>query len=314
MSQAIRLSLDNTTHKDLLKDGGLRKLFNNTLSKAHVFYTPLVNDLKSKDEFERDLRLGGLTGATEIVEGQEIPIQTLPIGTTKTYTQRFFGSGFRMTLAMDRFNKVNLWDKCAKGLAKSQKEAKDIEIHVMFNSPTSTALTCGVGYDSLALANDTHTGLKSGSTTDNFDNYLNASLSISALESVRYYFKTRKDDMGMYVGGSPTTLAFEPTLFITAKEIFGSDLKAHELSNTTNVIKDEMSGLTLYEDPRLTSTTMWFMLDKNSDDFDLNVFTTMEPDFVTKDAPDNTRDRVATSYQMFTYGWGHAGAYCLGKA
>ena len=313
MSLAIRTTFDSTTNKDLLKEGGLRKLFDTTVREAKVFYKEIVNDLKTSDEYVRDLRMAGLNGATELVEGQEIPIQKPVLGTTKTYTQRQFGSGFRMTHRMDKFNKYNLWQRWSKDLAKCMKEAKDIEVHVMFNSPTSTGLTCGVGFDTLALANDTHTGLKAGATSDNFDNYLNASLSISALESARYYFKTLKDDMGMYVGGDATHLVIEPTLFITAKEILGSDLKAHELSNTTNVIKDEMTGIKVYEDPRLTSTTMWFMLDKKNSAFDINVFTSQEPDFVTMDAPDTTRDRIATSLQYFTYGWGDARAFYLGR-
>jgi hypothetical protein len=310
---AIRSTFDTTTNKDLLKEGGLRKLFDNTVREAKVFYKELVNDLKTSDEYVRDQRMAGLNGATELVEGQEIPIQKPVLGTAKTYTQRQFGSGFRMTNRMDKFNKYNLWSRWSKDLGKCMKEAKDVEVHVMFNSPTSATLTCGVGFDTLALAHDTHTGLLAGSTTDNYDNYLNASLSISALESARYYFKTRKDDMGMYVGGDPTHLVIEPTLFITAKEILGSDLKAHELSNTTNVIKDEMSGLKVYENPRITSTTAWFMLDKNAKDFDINVFTAQEPDFVTMDAPDTTRDRIATSLQYFTYGFGYQGAAYWGK-
>lgn len=313
MSLAIRSTFDTTTNKDLLKEGGLRKLFDNTIHEAKVFYKDLVNDLKTADEYVRDLRHAGLNGAVELVEGQEIPIQKPVLGTTKTYTQRQFGSGFRMTNRMDIFNKYNLWQKYSKSLAKAMKEAKDVEVHVMFNNLTSAALTCGVGFDTLAIAHDTHTGLLAGSTADNYDNYLNAALSVSALESARYYFKTRKDDMGMYVGGNPTHLVLEPTQFITAKEILGSDLKSHELSNTTNVIKDEMTGLRVYEDPRLTSTTTWFMLDKNADDFDFNVFTKQEPDFVTMDAPDTTRDRIATSLMYFTYGFGHQGALYAGK-
>ncbi|MCK9597893.1 MAG: hypothetical protein M0R06_02560 [Sphaerochaeta sp.] len=306
----ITTRFDATTNRDLLKEGGVRKIFDTTVREAQVFYKELVNDGKTGDEYVRDQRLAGLGAAVEIQEGQNIPIDVPVLGTAKTYTQREFGSGFRMTHRMDKFNKYNLWKRWSKDLARTMKESKDIEIHVMFNNPTSTSLTCGVGFDTLAIANTTHTGLADG-TSDNYDNYLAAALSYSALESARYYFKTLKDDKGMLVGGTATHLVFEPTLYTTAFELTKSSGRPHEMSNTKNAF--ENAGFKLYEDPRLTSTTAWFMLDKKSPYFDFNVLTSEEPFMVTKDAPDNTLDRVAISHQMFTYGWGDARACYWGN-
>ena len=305
----INTRFDTTTNRDLLKEGGLRKLFDTTVREAQVFYKPLVNDLTTKEEYVRDLRMAGLGPAVELAEGQNIPTDVPVLGTTKTYTQRQFGSGFRMTHRMDKFNKYNLWQRWSKDLARTMKESKDIEIHVMFNNPTSTALTCGVGFDTLAIASDAHTGLASG-TDDNYDNYLDAGLSYSALESARYYFKTLVDDKGMLVGGTPTVLVIEPTLWSTAVELMKSADRPHEFSNTKNAFQDYTK---IHEDPRLTSTTAWFMLDKKSPYFDFNVFTSEEPTMVIKDAPDTTRDRIATSLQMFTYGWGDARACYWGN-
>jgi hypothetical protein len=306
----INSRFDTTTNKDLLKEGGLRKLFDTTVREAQVFYQPLVNDLTTKDEYVRDLRMAGLGPAVELAEGQNIPTDVPVLGTTKTYTQRQFGSGFRMTHRMDKFNKYNLWQRWSKDLGRTMKESKDIEIHVMFNNPTSTSLTCGVGFDTLAIANNTHTGLLSSGSSDHYDNYLDAGLSYSALESMRYYFKTLKDDKGMLVGGTPTILVIEPTLYSTAQELMKSTDRPHEFSNTTNAFKDYVK---IHEDPRLTATTAWFALDKKSPYFDFNVFTSEEPNMVIKDAPDTTRDRIATSLQMFTYGWGDARACYWGN-
>ncbi len=310
MGTIIRTSWDTSSPKNLMKDGILRKIFDTSEREAQVFYKPLVNDLKTTDEWVKDQRMAGLTSAIELQEGQNIPVQIPVLGTTKTYTQRQFGTGFRMTFRMDKFNKYNLWKRWAKDLRKVMEESKDIEIHVMFNSPTSVALTAGVGFDTLAMANDAKTGLLSGSTADNYDNYLNAALSYSSLESARYYYKTLKDDLGMLVGGNPTHLVIEPTLWPTASEIYKSGLKPHEESNTANIFKDYTQ---IYEDPRLTSTTMWFMLDTKSSMHDLNVFTSMAPEFRTQDAPDNTWDRQCLSMMMFTYGWGDSRTYFLGK-
>jgi hypothetical protein len=310
MGTIMSLGLDTSSPQLLLKDGIIRNLFDTTTRKAEVFYKTLVNERTTKDYWERDFRLAGLETATEIAEGQNIPIFKPTIDTYKEYTQRRFGAGVRMTEAMQRFNKYNLWKRWVGQLALKQKEAKDVEVHVLFNSPTSTTLACGTGFDSTyPLGSASHTGLGAGTLGD-YNNYLNAALSISAVEDMRYYFATMTDDMGMYMGAKATHLVYQPTLHFTAKQIVGSNYVPFEESNTINIVPE--MNLTLVEDPRLTSTTMWFGLAKN-DNFDINVFTAQEPDLVIGDAPDTSRDRVATSQQWFTYGFGDSRMYFLGR-
>ena len=298
----ITSRFDTTSNKDLLKLGSLREIFDTTVREAKVFYPKLVNDLTTKDEYERVQRMAGLNLPVELAEGQQIPADTPTLGLSKTYTQRQFGQGYRMTHRMDKFNKYNLFKRWSKDLGKLMKEAKDIEIHVMFNNLTSAALTCGTGFDTYAAGHDTHTGLLAGSTADNYDNYLGAGLSVSNLETVRYYFATLKDDMGMYMGAIPDTLVFQPTQWPTVREILGSELRPHELSNTKNWVPEW--GIKPLEDPRLTATTCWFVLAKGNDSYDFNVFTSEEPEMHIMDAYDRTLDRMCLTIQMFTYGWG----------
>jgi hypothetical protein len=82
------------------------------------------------------------------------------------------------------------------------------------------------------------------------------------------------------------------------------------MSNTTNWLSD--LGVKLIENPRLSATTRWFALEKG-DGYDFNVFTGMQPIFMTKDAPDRTLDKVILSQQHFTYGWGSASNFYLGQ-
>ena len=310
MGTIITTRFDTTSPQHLLKDGLVRDIFDTSQRTAKTYYKPLVNDKTTKDEWIRDLEMAGLETATELVEGENIPIFKPTIGTTKDYHQYPFGAGVRMTHKMQKFNKYELWKRWVGDLAKVQKEAKDIEVHTVFNSPTSTSLACGTGFDSTyPLASASHTGLGAGTAGD-YDNYLNAALSISAVEDARYYFATLVDNMGMYMGATATHLVYEPTLHFTAKQIVGSNYVPFQESNTINIVPE--MNLTLYEDPRLTSTTMWFMLAKN-DKFNINVFTSQEPDLIIQDAPDTTRDRIATSLQYFGFGWGCARMYFLGR-
>lgn len=302
---------DVTTGKDLLKDGIIRNLFDNTTKQTEQFYKGLVVEKSVKDEWYRDNRMAGLEEAAELAEGENIPIFAPVLGGSKTYTQRQWGAGVRMTYRMQKFNRIDLWQKMVKQLARIQKIAKDVEVHTIFNSPTSTTLTHGTGFDQLALASDAHTGLLTGATTDNFDNYLNAALSVAAVEAARYYFTTKTNDLGTYMGAKLDTLVYHPNLHVTAQQIFRSDKVPFEQSNTVNVVPEWK--VKLIEDPMLTSSTMWFCMNKNSDQYDIQVLTAMEPDLLIMDAPDTTRDRIATSMQFFTQGWGYPGLYYLGK-
>jgi hypothetical protein len=282
----ITTRIDTSTNKDLMKTGTLRDIFDNTLKEVPMYYKQWTND-KSTDQIEiKDQRVAGFLNASEHVEGANIEIQSPQVGGQKTYTQRYFGTGFRIT--------------------------RDVEIHVMFNSPTSTSLTAGTGFDGLAIANATHTGLRPNSTADNYSNYPNSSLAQAAIETARYYFVTLLNDMGLLMGARPDTLIFEPTLYPLAVELTASPYKAHMAGQTTNVVGD--MGLSLFENPRLTSTTAWFMAAAKDGDYDFNVFTGMEPNFIEKDAPDRTQDRMVLTDQDFTYGWGDPRLLYVGKA
>jgi hypothetical protein len=308
----ITTGLDRTTNKDLFKVGSLRQIFDNTRGKAKVFYKEIVNDLKTNLLTERDLRMAGLEAASEVIEGQNAPIFSPVQDVIKEYTQRRFAIGFRMTDMFDRYNQYDLWNRWSGDCAKLQAEIKDVTVHVPWNNATATTLTAGTGFDTLAIASNTHTGLLSGSTADNYDNYLDAALSHASLRTARYYFATLKDDMGVYMGANATHLVFQPTQYFTVHEILGSTNKALEMSNTKNVYPESFGGIKPYEDPKLTATTAWFLISKD-DNYDYNVFTGMEPNMIVKDAPDRTADRMALSFQDFAVGWGDARSIYIGN-
>jgi hypothetical protein len=311
MEPIVNTGFDTTTSSDLLIAGRLRKIFDTTVHDVPEFHQDVCKVKTTKDMYTIDLRLAGLEDAAELAEGQAIPLYTPTLGTEKKYTQRQFGIGFRMTDKMKKFNKYGLWERWTKELARRQKEARDAEIHVMFNNMTSTSLTAGVGFDTLAIANDTHTGLATG-TGDNYDNYLNAGLSLAALESARYYFKTNIDDMGnLRIVTSPLTLIVEPTLYPDALEFTGSELKPGTDYNDINVIKK--FGIKPKENPRLTSTTCWFVIAKEDEGYDFQVIIAQEPDLKINECYDRTRDMEATSMQYFTYGWGDPRMLYCGK-
>ncbi len=308
MSVTVRLPFDSTTNKDLLKTGSLRKVFDNTIHEVKSEYPVLFND-QTTDQFQvRDLRKAGLEEAVEITESQNIPVSAPVLDVVKEYEQREFGCGFRMSFKYDYFNKYSEWKRYVADMARLQKYIKETDAASILIDPVSTSLAGGVGFDTKALAATDHSLLNAASTQ--YNNYGDTAMAIAAIQSARYYFATLKNDMGRWMGAVPTVLYFEPTLYFTACEIFKSELLAHELSNTKNVLPN--MKLRLFEYHYVTGTGDWGMCAPQDPNYDLNVITAMEPRIFIKDAPDNSQDKVCTSLQYFATGWGDARLMWIG--
>jgi hypothetical protein len=300
----ILTSWDSSTNQDVFKTL-VRKEFDSTDRTAVVESSRLYNMLTTKDLYERTMRYAGLPTGTEVGEGEEIEIFSPKFGQTKDYTVKQYGLGFRYSWLFKKTEKWNLLKKWSRNLALKQKELKDIELAKLWNSPTATY----TGYVSgKYLGSATHTCLDDAAST--YDNLLSAALSVTALQSAKYYFDKMKDDQGATFFLTPDLLYYEPTLDPTVQEILKSSGKPHELSNTTNIWQGKYEP---YMYRRLSSTTAWGLLATKSDLYDVNCFTLAEPDADTAPAPNNSRDTIITSLQAFSSGFGDARAVEIGN-
>jgi hypothetical protein len=294
----LRVGFDESTNKDLFKSI-LWKLFDNTQREALVEWPELFNDLKTDDEYERGYRMSGLSVGAEVPEGEPIPYTSPYYGGTKDWTQKAYGQGFRITHRMNKFNKYNLMKRMTKSLKVTQLELKDIYAARLWNDPTAATYTTLVGYDALAVASDSHTILASSTT---YDNYGDAALAQASLESALNYFETIIDDDGRITPMRPTRLIYHPNLRADVVELLKSDGKPGEMSNTANALKEW--DLTPFMYHRYTSSSSWAVLAKGDPNYDINMWTSMDPDFDMHTAYDETRDTVCNSLQYFEFGFG----------
>lgn len=301
----IGYNWDTTTGRMLLKTL-VRKVFNADRPDAIVQWKELCNDIKTNDEYEKDVRWAGIGQMSEIEDGEAIGLQDPVLDTTREYRQSRFGTGFKITSGMKAFEKHGLVKKFSSDLKKVMLEGKDLEIAKMFNNATAT--TYSAGYDTLALASAAHTCLDDASTT--YSNYLNSALGHTSLETARLAFRKMVNDQGQKIVVKPTKLVVCPDYMFTAEELLGSTGQVETADNTKNVHKGIMPYM-VYD--RFTSTTAWAMIAKDSE-YDLNVFTFKEPDLVTQDAPDTSRSIIVTSEQWFKYGHGDPRRFYLGDA
>ena len=288
----LRTNWDTSTNKDVFKTL-VRKWFDST-DREILYEAPLfMKMLSTKDEYERHGRYAGLDYPGEIAEGANIPIQDPKFNGVKDYSQVAYGSGFRVTDRMKRYNKIGAVEKFTKSLKRMQKEGKDVEIAKIWNNLT-TATTYTTTFDTLAVASNSHTCLDGTPTT--YDNYLDAALAVASLESALQYFDYMYDDQGNIFTARPDTLMINYTLRQDAEELLKSSGKPWEQSNTINPYKDELKPVVYH---RLTAATTWAVLAKNHPNYGAFVYTSLEPDLTVKDAPDTTRDTLVTSLQYF---------------
>jgi len=300
---------DNTTNKDFFKSL-LWDVFDTTKREALYEAETMVKHIKTKDEYERRARIAGISGMEKLADGQNIPLAETPDPQTKEYEQERYGFGFEITAGMKKFNRYNMMKDLTAKLSKNMREEKDIEIAKMFNQATSTTADgAQTGFDGLALASDSHLCRDDAGST--YDNYLDAALGVSSFESATVYFDTLVDDDGYAIMKTPTHLFVNPQLRWEAREILGSELKPYTGDNTKNVAQDY--GLSLFVYHRLTASTSWGMIAKDSD-YDIFVMTTEEPDLKVQDAPNTSRNTIVTSHQWFKPGFGDPRAFFLGDA
>ena len=292
---SITIGWDTTTGRQTLKTL-IRKEFLSTDREPLVEHKDIFNTIGTSDEYERDIRYAGLGPASELTDGEEIGLQDPVLDTTKDYRQGKWGNGFRITSGMKKFNKIGLMKSMTKDLKRTMVETKDADVMTLLNNATSTSYT---GFDTMALANNAHSCLDDADTT--YDNYLDAALGVTAYESAKIYFRTLVDDQGQTFVAKPDTLVVNPYYEREANELIRSTLRYDVADNAINVYKGDTS---IKVCSRLTSTTSWFVMARNHNLFDLNVFTSQEPNLKVKDAPDNTEDTVVISSQWYKWGFG----------
>jgi hypothetical protein len=222
-------------------------------------------------------------------------------GQTKDYTQVAFGNGFRITDRMKRFNKIGLMERLTRSLKKTMAEGKDIEVAKMFNNMTAT--TYASGFDTYAIAYDSHPCLDDAITT--YDNYLDQDLATGSYESALAYFDALYDDQGNIFVGKPKKLVVNKSLRVKAYQLTGADKKPFEQSNTKYDLNSYYGfDVVPFTYHRFSGSTAWMLIGDVSDpDYGPRVYTALEPDLDTKDGDDRTRDTVVTSIQYFKYGF-----------
>lgn len=191
--------------------------------------------------------------AQEVQEGAEYSFVRPNQGASKTLTIKKMGLGFSISKEMIEDGKFDLVADMAKALARSAKEAQEIDAMNIFNNGFSSEVT----NDGLAIFHVSHT-LPSGLT---FRNRLasDSDLSTTTLDTALVDFRTQFiGDSGIIYNPEPKILLVAPANERYARELIGSELKADTAENNMNSFKAD--GLRVMVSPHLIDADAWFLV------------------------------------------------------
>ncbi len=258
---------------------GLRKIWFDDYKGFPTEYTEIFNMESSTKSYEDDYEMTMLGGSfPQKPEGESIQYVDPVTGTTKRYTHKTFGMGFRVTEEMYEDDLYNLIKKMPKGLAKAQKNT--IELNTIGVLDDAFAGATYTAFDEHPLCYATHHVLYTGGTYANTPS-TQADLGITTLQAAILRIEKTPDQDGVLAGLKASLLIIPPDTKWIAKEILNSEYKPYTSGNEINALKEE--GITYFISHYLSDTDAWFLRAKthglnflwrrkprfdNSDDFD----------------------------------------------
>ncbi len=255
---------------------GLRKIWFDDYKGFPTEYTEIFNVDSSTRNYEDDYEMTMLGGSfPQKPEGESIQYVDPVTGTTKRYTHKTFGMGFRVTEEMYEDDLYNLIKRMPKGLAKAQKNTIELQtIGVLDDAFDGTTYTA---FDGHPLCYTEHHVLFTGGTYANTPS-TQADLSMTTLQASLLRLEKTPDQDGVLAGLKGYQLIIPPDSKWIAKEILKSEYKPYTSGNEINALKDE--ELTYFVSHYLSDTDAWFVRARTHG---LNFFWRRKPRFDNSD-------------------------------
>ena len=294
---------------DLL-EVGLRKIFDDNFKEYPEQYSKLFKVNSSTKQSETDTAVTGFGLMEEHTESEPLKYEDVLQGDDVTYTHKTFKKGFSVSKDLFEDDQYNVIKKKPAALAKSARRTVEYYAAGVFNNAFSTSYQGGDGYP---LCSTLHKSTESEQAVQSNACATGTVLSEDNLKTAILAMRRQKDDKGMKIQIQPTTLVVSPTLEHTARIILDSQLRSGTANNDANTLKGQLD-VVVYD--WLTSTTAWFLIDKNQ--HELNFFWRVKPSFNQDESFDTdaalykARMRFSCGFSDWRGVWGSkgdAGAY-----
>jgi len=281
-----------TGFADLLEPG-FRTIFDDRYTELGEVFPSIFKVNSSNRMEEKDSAVTGFGYLVETNEGEQItyedPIQMYD----KTYTHKKYTLGFKVSEEMFEDDLYSVMNKKPKALALSARRTAENHAASVFNNAFSTSYTGG---DAKPLCSTSHPRADGGTAQSNASD-TGITLTEGNLETADLAMRAHLDDKGMKIMSKADMLLVPPALDKEARIITDSSLRSATADNDLNVYQGRFQVQTW---DYLTSTTAWFLLDKNL--HELNWFWRVRPEFKQGDAFDAGMAMFKVRAR-FSYGW-----------
>jgi phage major head subunit gpT-like protein len=258
---------------DLL-EVGLRKIFDDVYKELPEEYSKIFKVNTSSKQDESDSAVTGFGLMEEHSENEPLKYEEVLQGDKVTYTHKTFRKGFTVSRELYEDDQYNVIKKKPAALARSARRTVEYYAAAVLNN-AFTAAAPYLGGDGKPLCSTLHTLAESSTgIVQSNASATGAVLDETGLKAAILAVRGQLDDKGMKIMVKPSMLVVGPALEHTAKVLLQSQAKPGSANNDINTLKGELE-LFVYD--WLTSTTAWFIIDK--DVAELNFFWRTKPEF-----------------------------------
>lgn len=230
---------------------GQKKIFFDNLDSYPKEYDAFTTDESATKQTETYDTLGNLKAAQEKVEGGNITYGKVTQAYQTSITNKTWANGFEVTVEATKYDLYGCVNSIkAKELARTMLELEEANAIYWIDNIATVNLADGV-----PLASNSHPLVDSASTNDT----LAAAGSIADPDNhmgmINMFYDFKNHAGGPMIARPKKALTHYVNQF-TVEEVYGSTLKANEMSNTKNVLPKLAWNYSTYMSSR-TAYMMW---------------------------------------------------------
>ena len=231
---------------------GQKEIFTKNFESIPVEYTQFTTPKSSKKKTETYDSMGNLKAAGEKIEGGEIKYGKVDQAYQTSITNKTWANGYSVTLEATKFDLYGVINSIkAKELARTMRDLEEANAIVHFDNAFTTNLADGV-----PLCSNSKPLVNSASTNDTLATTSSLKVPENHKTMIKM-FSAFKNHAGGKMKSYPDSGLTHVENMLDIEEIYGSDKKANEISNTKNSLPKISWKYSTY----LASTTAWFMMD-----------------------------------------------------
>lgn len=258
----------------------------------------VFNMLRSEQSVERDVLHSGMGMMVNVNEGEPVIYDDMTQRWTKDYMHTSYKLGCIITAEMIADGKgLSIAEQRAKELGRSYNSTRNLVASNVLNRAFNSSYTGGDGKELCATDHPTLAGTYSNELATPAD------LSETALEQIDLEMSDIRNERGLRIEISPTTLIVPRALRFEAHRILNSNGQVYSADNTPNAIKDMglISGGVVVWD-YLTDSDAYFVLTSENAGNGLKFFTRKDLE-LTNDTHFDTDNVKFKGYARFSVGW-----------